>query len=114
MPLSLPLPSPEVLSVTFTGHLEVNWLKDTLESLDVRPGMGLLIDCSQMTSYDREARTFFVDWHREHRKIIDAVAIVTDNMLYRMIIAAMAMASEQTMRAFDDVSTAQTWLLNLR
>ena len=110
--LSSPVLTPEVPTVTFVGHLERAWLKDTLEGLEVRTGMGLLVDCSQMTSYEREARTFFVDWHRKNREVIAAVAIVTDNMLYRMIISAMSMASGQTMRAFDDVSSAQHWLID--
>lgn len=112
--LSLPLAPQEVPTVTLEGHLEAGWLKDTLESLQLPSGMGLLVDCSRMTSYEREARTFFVDWHREHRKVISAVAIVTNNMLYRMIISTMALASGQTMRAFDDTGAARHWLIDFR
>lgn len=98
--------------MSFEGRLEEAWLQEAFDSLSrkVTPGVTLLIDCSSMSSYEPAARALFVSWHREHRQLIPAVAIVTTNMLYRMIIATMALASSQQMRGFDDAESAREWL----
>ena len=92
------------------GHLTLESLELSLALLSVSPGRPLLVDCTKMESYDSEARERFVGWHREHRAMISAVAVVTDKSLWHMIVSAMSLASGQKMRAFADVEAAHAWL----
>lgn len=70
----------------------------------------MLVDCSAMTGYDSEARASFVAWNAKNRERIAGVAIVTDNILWHMVIRAMAFASGTEMRAFDRTDAAERWL----
>ena len=63
----------------------------------------LLVDCVGMTGYDAEARAQFVSWNAAHRHRIDRVAIVTDNALWHMVIAAMSLASAAGDAAVQDL-----------
>lgn len=96
------------------GHLDVANLDRALAELEGRitPGTRLIVDCTEMTDYDGDARAHFVTWHREHREHIAAVAILTHKPLWHMIVSAMALASGQRMKAFDDRGAAHAWLLS--
>lgn len=71
----------------------------------------LVVDSLAMTGYDPEARDLFVRWHAEHRAHMRGVGVVTDRMLWRMVVGAMALASRQTMRTFSGVQEALEWAL---
>ena len=71
---------------------------------------GLIVDCREMTSYDSEARSAFVTWNRSHRQHLERVAIITDKLLWHMVIRTMSLASGQTMRPFDGIEDAQAWV----
>lgn len=73
----------------------------------------MLVDCSAMTGYDSEARASFVAWNTKNRARIAGVAIVTGNVLWHMVIRAMALASGTEMRAFDRAEDAERWLETL-
>ena len=62
------------------------------------------------TGYSAAARDTFVDWFRRNQKAIDRTAVVTDNMLWHMVVRAMGLASGQAMKPFDDVDAAEAWL----
>ena len=97
---------------TATVVLEDHLTLDTLESaLSVVPRScsALVVDCRAMSGYDSDARARFVEWNAERRDIIRRVAVVTENMLWHMIIAAMALASRQDMKAFNTVDDARAW-----
>lgn len=94
----------------------------TRESLDaalsraepkLKDGAAMIVECLAMTGYDSEARARFVDWHRDHRGKIRAVAVVTDNRLWHMVVSVMSLASSQRMRAFETVQAADVWLSEL-
>ena len=70
----------------------------------------LLVDCRQMTGYDADARALFVSWNSSHRARIRRVAILTTNPVWHMVIAAMAVASGQKMKAFNGPDAAVAWL----
>jgi hypothetical protein len=72
--------------------------------------VGLLVDCSQMNGYDADARTFFVQWSRTARARLRRMAVVTDRPLWHMVVAGMAFASGQAMRAFGTRASALSWL----
>ena len=63
-----------------------------------------------MDDYSPGARQLFIDWNRAHRRDIDAVAIVTDRPLWHVVVAAMALASTQHMKAFYNPADALSWL----
>lgn len=67
-----------------------------------------------MTGYDAEARQLFVEWNARHRARVTAVAIVTHKILWHVVIAAMALASGQRMRAADTPQAARRWLASLQ
>jgi hypothetical protein len=73
----------------------------------------LLINCLPMTGYDLDARNTFVEWNKAHRPRIAGVAIVTIKPAWQMVVAVMAMASGQQMRAFAAVDEARSWLASL-
>ena len=73
-------------------------------------GVGLLVDCSTMTSYDLGARGVFVEWNKASRSSLRRVAILTTNSLWRMVISVMALAAGTEMKPFSSRSEALKWL----
>ncbi len=49
-------------------------------------------------------------WNARFRPRINRVAVITEKILWHMVVAAMAVASGQTMKAFDSVDAAEAWL----
>lgn len=94
------------------GHLTGKTLRRELDAATAKltesPAC-MVVDCATMTGYDSEARLLFVQWNKEHRGSVERVAIVTTNRIWRMVIAAMSLASRQSMRAFDGVTDAHRW-----
>lgn len=100
------------LTVTLRGHLTADALRAELTR--VEPTMkaernGIIVDARQMTGYDDAARDLFVDWNTRNRGRIARVAIVTDKLLWRMVISAMGLASKQEMKSFAAYSDALVW-----
>ncbi len=104
----------QLLRVTFSGHLTAHEVTVALRDIERKAegdaAMLLVVDCSEMSGYDAEARARFVDWHRATRDRIGAVGVVTENLLWPMVVRAMSMASGVEMRAFDRVDAAEDWL----
>lgn len=73
-------------------------------------GFALVVDCRSMTGYDGEARERFVEWNRDNRARLAAVAVLTDKRLWHMIVGTMSLASGQRMRAFASETDANAWL----
>jgi hypothetical protein len=100
--------------VTLTGHLTVNQLTAALTPVvsrtDQTTEVPLLFDCLHMTGYDTEARERFVEWHKKQGKQITRVAILTTNPIWSVVIAAMALASGHSMKAFSRRAEAESWL----
>lgn len=70
----------------------------------------LLFDATEMTGYDSDTRSRFVEFNRRAREQLCRVAVVTDNALWRMVVSAMAVASGQQMRGFASAPEARSWL----
>lgn len=102
------------IRIDFRDQLSAEAVERALASAErATPGttrFPLLVDCSAMTGYDSEARASFVAWNAKNRDRIAGVAIVTDNVLWHMVIRAMSLASGTEMRAFDRVDSAERWL----
>jgi hypothetical protein len=106
--------SPEAtrLELGLSGHLDLAQLDQKLAELASRlppEGAPLLVDATQMTGYDVDARDRFVAWNREHKSHIVGVAIVTRNLRWHMVIRAMALASGQHLCPFDALEPALEW-----
>jgi hypothetical protein len=71
--------------------------------------IALLINALQMTGYDLSCRHVFTEWNRVHKTRISRVAIVTEKVMWRAVIAGMALASGQTMKAFSSLDEATRW-----
>jgi len=79
-----------------------------------RLGMGrLLVDCSAMTDYEGEARRLFTEWNANNKHRVQGVAVVTDKLLWHMVVSTIALASSQTMKAFSEIDEAHAWLASL-
>jgi hypothetical protein len=52
----------------------------------------------------------FVSWNSGYRPRIRRVAVLTEKPLWHMVVAAMAVASGQKMKAFTTLDKANTWL----
>jgi hypothetical protein len=103
-----------ICDVTLRAHLTATDLKRALDDAEVclgtkRDPAALLVDVSEMTGYENDARSMFVSWNAAHREHVTAVAIVTTNTLWAMVIAAMSLASRQKMKCFPTRSSAETW-----
>jgi hypothetical protein len=104
-----------VVQLRMMGHLTLSDLQQATMSIDgdltkTSTPVGLLVDCSQMSSYEADARMFFVQWSRSTRARVRRTAVVTDRPLWHMVVAGMAFASGQAMRAFGTRASALAWL----
>lgn len=100
------------LEVTLRGHLTVGLLERELTPLEPvlrSERRALIVDALAMTGYDDAARSLFVDWNRRHKDRILRVAIVTDSLMWRMVIGAMSLASQQAMQSFPSLAEARAW-----
>lgn len=104
----------QTLQVILEGKLTVDSLRSKLEPVSAQLAAGsqaaMIVDVRGMQGYTTDARTFFVDWNRSHKRQLRCVAIVTDNVVWRMVIRAMSLASGQQMRPFSDHGAAATWV----
>jgi MFS superfamily sulfate permease-like transporter len=103
--------------IKFDGHLTLAFCEQELAGVTTRlqadaANTELLFDCRTMTGYDAEARTRFVEWHKQHRERLGRVAIVTDNPLWHVVISAMSLAARHQMQSFTTRVAAETWLRN--
>ncbi len=81
---------------------------DTQLARNVKEPCTLLIDILGMQGYSPEARSAYVAWHRRSPANLIAVAVVTSNKLWTMVIAAIGITVP--LRAFDSRDKAETWL----
>lgn len=106
------MPTSPYQLLTLRGHLTRGDLQASLQPVArnlLARRAALVVDARLMTSYDDDARALFVDWNTQHRDHIVRVAVVTERTLWRMVISAMALASQQDMRSFADLPAAQQW-----
>jgi hypothetical protein len=101
--------------VTLAGTLTKGALQASLTELDKQLAgrRGLLVDAREMGSYETEARDLFVQWNREHRADLTGVAVVTEKVVWHMVVAAMGFAIGQKLRAFAQWDEAEKWLRSL-
>lgn len=104
----------DVVTVAFGQRLTVASLDAALAGLAPRiaaqQSFSLLVDATVLTGYDADARDSFSKWTRTHRQLVAAVAVVTRNPMYRMVVSAMAVATDQRMAAFAELNEAHAWL----
>jgi hypothetical protein len=114
MPANLPR-----VHATLTGHLTRDALEQALDGATQRLGqdfhqVALIVDCRTMTGYDGDARALFVDWNARSRSRTARLAVLTEKVLWHMVVGAMAVASGQRMKAFDSLEAADEWLNKAR
>lgn len=105
-----------MIVVRLQGHLTEAGLRSALATATagaVAP-FPVLVDCLEMTSYDVAARHAFVEWNQAHKERVTSVAVVTDRSMWKIVVSAMAIASGQSMRAFDSRDRARAWLAEAR
>ena len=101
----------QVIDMVLLGRLTRSKLEEALSKIpDDLEGFGLLVDCTNMQSYDADARSTFVEWNRKNATRIAKVAVVTNRSLWHMVVSAMSFASSQDMRAFGEPSEAYDWM----
>ena len=107
-----PLDGSNAVVVRFEGHLDRTQVHVELgrAARELAPGGALIVDCREMTSYANDARESFIEWNKRHKSRIRRVAILTDNLLYRMVISTMRLMTDQDMRAFADEESANEWV----
>jgi hypothetical protein len=104
-----------IVEMSLEGHLTERSLAAALagatKSLrSAGGGVGLIVDCTTMTSYDLAARGVFVEWNKASRGSLRRLAILTTNSLWRMVISVMALAAGTEMKPFGRRSDALDWL----
>jgi ABC-type transporter Mla MlaB component len=104
----------KLLQIALDGHLTEAKLKAKFSQLEPEleasaTPHSLVVDCSSMTGYDSAARSAFIEWNKAWRNRISRVAIVTDNILWHMVIKMMSKVSSQQMKEFADLKKAQEW-----
>jgi hypothetical protein len=99
--------------LTLTGHLTVETLSEWLGPVEAGlPEDGqapLVVDATEMTGYDAEARNLFVRRMIALRPRLGRIAIITGNPLWHMVIATMRLTTGTEMRAFETVSEGRAW-----
>jgi len=101
--------------IVLEGHLTEESLETELGKADaalkthVGDKLWLIVDALPMTGYDAQARALFVTWNRDRRPRLHGVAIITKRTLWRVVVAAMSLATGQHMRTFDTVEAARTF-----
>ena len=108
---------PDVISLVLSGHLTLDSLNASLAPILPRiqetpegTWVDLLVDALGMDGYDNDARARFVAFNAETRSRVRRVAILTQNVLWSMVISAMSLASRQKMQAFPNEVEALQWL----
>ena len=106
----------EPLKIVLNGHLTTRQLAQVFESLETEieqlpESNSLIVDCMNMTGYDMNAQTTFIEWNKKWREKISRVAIVTDKWVWHMVISVMATQSKQLMKPFNNLEKAQEWLM---
>lgn len=101
--------------MSLRGHLTAEHLREQLapvsaQLLSASAPRSLLVDCTEMSGYDLDARHAFVELMTRHRARLTAIAIVTSKPIWQMVVSTMAMASRTEMKAFDDAEQALAWL----
>ena len=99
----------ETVTVTLHGHLTRGDLEQALAPVN-GDGVLLVVDCRKMTGYDLDTRHAFIAWNRTMRGHVRRVAVVTENVLWHMVVATMALAAGQQIRAFKESAEATAWL----
>ncbi len=105
---------PNELLIVLRRHLDLRQLDGALsqaqEILDRASARAdVIVDVTEMTGYDADARDRFVSWHRDSKDRIRGVAIVGAKPLWRMVILAMSLASSVPMRPFPGLDAARAW-----
>lgn len=101
-----------LLTLTLNGHLTADSLRRELEQAEQRLGIAksvLVVDARPMTGYDEAARELFVAWNAKYRDEIQRVSIITDKLLWRMVIRTMSMVSKQEMMPFTSLEEGLLW-----
>jgi hypothetical protein len=107
----------QVLTVVVEGYLSEEELVKRLAPVDAELARfptapyGVVVDILRMTGYSPEARSAYIAWHQRLRDNIKGVAVVTNNMLWRMVITAIGLTVP--LRAFDANQDAVRWLQSL-
>lgn len=102
------------LRLTMTGHLTTLRLASALGVLEKDWGSEnhpLIVDFRRVTGYDPDARVLFIDWNKRHRARLRAVAILSENSFWPVMVSAMALATKQRMRVFTDERSALDWVV---
>lgn len=106
-----------VIAIELVGYLSAESLesrlapvREQLADVAIAQRACLLVDAQRMTDYDPAASALFVRFGADQRKRLRRVAIVTNNKLWLMVIAAMSLASGQSMRGFATRELASAWL----
>ena len=102
-----------IVRVTLHGHLTKEQLERELgvpALQSVKGKIGLFVDCLQMKSYDTEARSYFVEWHKKMQPHIEKTAVVLNQPVWRIVVSAMGLAASMPMTAFDTSVEAERWL----
>lgn len=70
----------------------------------------LVVDISRMKTYQAASREYFIQWIEEHRRHVAAVAIITENRLWDMLVRAIAFSTGCRMASFPTVPAALRWV----
>lgn len=102
----------DAFRITLTGHLTRTSLDAALRALEPELAIAtrpLIADFRGITGYDADARALFIEWNTRYRAQLSSVAVVTANSFWPVVVSAMALASRQRMRVFQDESSALAW-----
>lgn len=106
--------SAPVVVMRLSGFLDAAQVQSAMAEADARlDGLGagrLLVDCLAMDDYEAEARRLFTEWNARNKGRVERVAVVTDKLLWHMVVSTIGLASSQTMKAFSDIDEAHLWL----
>jgi hypothetical protein len=104
-----------MLRIKMEGHLTLAkmeaYFAPVSRALDAKSPQSLIINVLEMTTYEVAARDWFVkSWSPKYRPLVNRLALVTNKTTWRMLAAAVALATGQNMKAFASLADAESWV----
>ena len=103
------------IHIELSGHLTAEALSAKLVEADAKLAQVTLpadaiFDCRQMHGYDLAARVGFSEWNREQADRLRKVVIITDRLLWRVVVSAMALAARREILTAESLAEADRLL----
>jgi hypothetical protein len=104
----------EVVTLSFSGFVTSAAFRLRMSdfSTEMCPGnvYALLFDILQVSGYEPALLDDYIRWHKQHATQVHRVAVVTNRMIWRLVVRTLSVAGGGPIEPFDHVDAAGVWL----